>query len=249
MAERIEQRTAVPAPEAQWQRRVLGGCVHAFTASGILCALAAILAIHRGAYEEMFLWLGLAFIIDGIDGTFARMVDVKEVLPRFSGDQLDLVVDYVTYVFVPVLALLHAKYLPGWHGLVLAGLILMSSLFHFSDTASKADDHCFVGFPAIWNIVAFYIFALSPPAWAAAGGIVLLVGLTFVPMRWVHPMRLQRLRWVNLSVVAVWTVTAGIVVLNGLPAGWWGTAILTLVAAYGVGLTFTMPWSDASKSG
>src|SRR5262249_57305159 len=101
-------------------------------------------------------------------GTFARMVDVNARLPRFSGDRLDLLVDYLTYVFVPTVALLQAGYLHGGFGLVLASLILLSSLYHFSDTESKTEDYSFVGFPAIWNIVAFYIFAFQMSSWLAA---------------------------------------------------------------------------------
>src|SRR5215813_13638620 len=146
-----------------------GALVHLFTALGAVCALLATRAVLSAAWEQVFGWLGVALIIDGIDGTLARLADVKAKLPRFSGDRLDLIIDYVTYVFVPALALLQAGYLggAGW-GVVLANLILLSSLFHFSDTQSKTDDHCFVGFPAIWNIVAFYVFAFAMPVWLAA---------------------------------------------------------------------------------
>src|SRR5690606_20193549 len=133
------------------------------------------------------------------DGTFARALDVKRRLPRFSGDKLDMVVDYVTYVLVPALALQLGGYLQGLWGGVLASLILLSSLYHFCDQDNKADDHCFVGFPAIWNIVAFYVFAFALPAWAVALLVLVCVALTFVPMRWLHPMRVRALRPLNLA--------------------------------------------------
>ena len=155
--------------------------VHLFTAMGIVCGLMAILAVFAGAWVAVFGWLGLALVIDGVDGTFARMAKVKQHLPRFSGDRLDLVIDYVTYVFVPVVAMLQAGFLQGGAGLVLASMVLLSSLFHFSDTESKADDYSFVGFPAIWNAVAFYVFALDLPQWATAAVVLVCVGLTFVP--------------------------------------------------------------------
>ena len=134
---------------------VAAAAVHAFTASGVICAFLATLAVIDGTYARAFAWLGLAFVIDGIDGTFARFVNVGRRLPRFSGERLDQVVDYVTYVFVPALAMLQAGILSGAWGTTLAILILMSSLYHFADNDNKTDDHCFVGFPAIWNIVAF----------------------------------------------------------------------------------------------
>jgi len=123
--------------------------VHVFTALGAVCGLMAALAAFDGAWERMFIWLGVALVIDAIDGTFARLFQVEQRLPRFSGERLDLVVDYVTYVFVPVPALLQAKYLTGTGGLIIGALILLSSLYHFSDLASKGDDYSFVGFPAI----------------------------------------------------------------------------------------------------
>ena len=182
--------------------------VHLFTALGAVCALFATRAVLAGAWEEVFAWLGLALIIDGIDGTFARMADVTVKLPRFSGEQLDLVIDYVTYVFVPALALLQAGYLQGPFGVLLASLILVSSLFHFSDTESKTEDHCFVGFPAVWNIVAFYVFAFQMPSWIVATLVLTCVVLTFVPMRWAHPLRTPLLWPVTLAAMGLWCVAA-----------------------------------------
>lgn len=210
--------------------------VHLFTALGAVCGLAATRAVLVGAWEEVFIWLGVALVIDGIDGTFARMVDVTERLPRFSGERLDLVVDYVTYVFVPALALMQAGYLQGWFGLLLASLILLSSLFHFSDTESKAEDHCFVGFPAVWNIIAFYVFALQMPAWAAAALVLACVVLTFVPMRWAHPLRTPLLFKVTLTLVAVWCIAATVTLWAGFPAGALTQIVLLGTGAYGVGL-------------
>lgn len=210
--------------------------VHLFTALGAVCGLFATRAMLAGAWEEVFAWLGVALIVDGIDGTFARMVDVTKRLPRFSGERLDLVVDYVTYVFVPALALLQAGFLQGWIGLVLASLILLSSLFHFSDTDSKTEDHCFVGFPAIWNIVAFYVFAFRIPVWATEALVLACVVLTFVPMRWAHPLRTPMLWPVTLAIMALWCVAAVLAIWSGFPASPLVQVILLAVAAYGVGL-------------
>jgi len=211
--------------------------VHAFTALGVVCALLATRAALSGAWEQVFGWLGVALIIDGVDGTLARMADVKARLPRFSGDRLDLVIDYVTYVFVPALALVQAGYLGsgGW-GVMLASLILLSSLFHFSDTESKSDDHCFVGFPAIWNIVAFYIFAFSMPIWSAVLLVLLCVGFTFVPLRWAHPLRTPTLWPMTFVVTVLWILAALVTVWAGFPAGAFTKGVLLLAAAYGVGL-------------
>ena len=219
------------------QAKVRAASVHLLTALGVVCALFALRATLSSHVEEAFLWLGVAFLIDGIDGFFARRFEVKVVLPRVSGETLDLCVDYVTYVFVPALMLLLAGKLPGAWGMVLAGIICLTSLYHFSDTGSKTDDNCFVGFPAVWNIVAFYIFALAPPLWLTSLVVLVLSGLTFVPWKWVHPMRVTSLRGVTLAVTAIWAIAAGLILWNGLPADWVTGSIVILVAVYGVGLS------------
>ena len=210
--------------------------VHVFTALGIVCALLATRAVLAAAWEEAFVWLGLALIVDGIDGTFARLADVTVRLPRFSGERLDLVIDYVTYVFVPALMLLQAGYLQGAFGVLLASLILLSSLFHFADTESKTEDHCFVGFPAVWNIVAFYVFAFRLPSWMVAILVVACVVLTFVPMRWAHPLRTPLLWPITLVVSVLWCVAACLTLWSGFPASPLMQAILLAAGAYGIGL-------------
>jgi phosphatidylcholine synthase len=211
--------------------------VHIFTASGIVCALLATRAVLAGAWEEVFIWLGLALLVDGIDGALARLVDVTAKLPRFSGERLDLVIDYVTYVFVPALALLQADYLQGRLGMLLASLILLSSLFHFADTESKTEDHSFVGFPAVWNIVAFYVFAFQIPSWIVAILVFACVVLTFVPMRWAHPLRTPLLWPITLAMSVLWCVAACFTLWRGFPAHPLVQAVLLAAGAYGISLT------------
>jgi phosphatidylcholine synthase len=211
--------------------------VHVFTASGIVCALLATRAVIGGNPEQAFFWLGVAFFVDGVDGTFARRYKVWDVLPRVSGETLDLCIDYVTYVFVPAIMLLQANLISGPFGLLLASLICMSSLYHFSDEGSKAKDNCFVGFPAVWNIVAFYIFVfqISQPVTAAI--ILTCVVLTFVPTKWVHPMRVELYWPATIAATLLWTIAASVAIYQGFPASWPVKLVLLAVAAYGIGLT------------
>jgi len=211
--------------------------VHLFTALGIVCALMAMRAVLAGGWEAAFAWLGVALIIDGVDGALARLARVQRFLPRFSGDRLDLVIDYVTYVFVPALALLQAGFLSGGFGLFLASLILLSSLFHFADTESKADDHSFVGFPAVWNAVAFYVFAFGLSQAATAVLVLACVGMTFVPLKWAHPMRTQLLWPVTFVLLGLWLLAALSAIWWGFPAGPWAKGILLLGGVYAIGLT------------
>lgn len=229
--------------------RLAAALVHLFTALGAVCALLAMLGVAEQAWESVFLWLGVALVIDGIDGYFARLVGVKQQLPRFSGETLDLVVDYVTYVFVPALALQLGGYLTGAWGGVLAGLILLSSLFHFSHLGSKTDDHCFVGFPAVWNVVAFYIFAFAPPGWVVSGLILLCVGFTFVPMRWLHPMRVVQYQRVNIAMCMMWAAAAIWTVATGFPANFIVLTVLVVVAVYSIALAVLWPLVSADADG
>jgi phosphatidylcholine synthase len=206
--------------------------VHCFTALGAVCALLGLRAALAEEWVALFVWLGIALIIDGVDGTLARLSNVAAVLPRFSGERLDLIIDYLTYVFVPALALMLGGFLEGTLGVLLAALILLSSLFHFSDTESKTPDYCFVGFPALWNVVAFYAFALGMPSWLAAAMVSVLIVLTFVPWLWAHPLRTPLLRPVTLLILVAWFAAAVLTLRQGFPATPALQAILVLAALY-----------------
>jgi phosphatidylcholine synthase len=206
--------------------------VHCFTALGAVCALLGLRAALAEEWVALFVWLGIALIIDGVDGTLARLSNVTAVLPRFSGERLDLIIDYLTYVFVPALALMLGGFLEGTLGVLLAALILLSSLFHFSDTESKTPDYCFVGFPALWNVVAFYAFALGMPSWLAAAMVSVLIVLTFVPWLWAHPLRTPLLRPVTLLILVAWFAAAVLTLRQGFPATPALQAILVLAALY-----------------
>jgi len=211
--------------------------VHIFTALGAVAALLAARAIFEGDLTSMFAWLAVALIMDAIDGTFARAVNVKEHLSRFSGETLDLVVDFLTYVFVPVLALLHFGKLEGTPGLILAAATLLSSLFHFADTQSKDAAYRFVGFPALWNVVALYVFAFDMSASATAWLSTICVVTAFIPLPFVHPLRVAALRPLTLAVLAAGSAASASVLVHGFPAGDIEKIVLAAAAAYGLGLT------------
>jgi phosphatidylcholine synthase len=197
--------------------RIAGLGVHAFTASGAVLGFLALLAALDGNFALMFAWLGAALIVDAIDGTFARRADVKRTAPEFSGEVLDLVVDFITYVLVPAYALFAARLLPEVVALPAIALILVTSALYFADVRMKTEDWYFRGFPAVWNLYAFIVFVLRPDPWIAFAGVVLFSALTFAPLRTVHPMRVEHLRMLNLALLAA---TAVLCVL----ALWWDLA-------------------------
>jgi phosphatidylcholine synthase len=212
--------------------RFQAASVHVLTAIGAVLALLALRAAYQADWQTMFVWLGIARIVDAIDGPLARLFDVKAVLPRFSGERLDLIVDYLTYVAIPAFVLTETALLPEWSRLPAAIAILLSGLFHFSDVDSKTKDGYFVGFPAIWNIVLLYLFVLGLPPYGALAVVVGLVLLTFVPVACVHPFRVVRLRIVSGLVTLAWAVAAAVAVANPFPSTLWIKIALLAAAAY-----------------
>jgi phosphatidylcholine synthase len=206
--------------------------VHAFTALGAVLGFLALIAAAGHRWEDAFGWLGIALVVDGLDGPLARRIGVKDKLPRFSGEHLDLVIDYLTYVVVPAYIIYEAKLVPSGLGLVTAVLILLTSLYHFSDSESKTEDGFFVGFPALWNVVALYGFIFQVPPPLAFAVLILLVVLTFFPFKWIHPVRVRRLRPITFCVMALWTVAAVAALLQGLPGSLAIKATIALATAY-----------------
>lgn len=185
--------------------------VHLFTSLGVVVAFLALLAIERGQPGEALLWLFLAFVIDGVDGTLARAARVRERLPRIDGEALDLVIDYLTYAFLPVLFIWRGAYLPEALALPLCAAILISSLYIFARRDMKTEDGYFRGFPALWNVVAFYFYVLEPDTAVNAAVVVALVIMTFAPVHVVHPFRARDYRPLVPAVAIVWAmVTPGI---------------------------------------
>jgi phosphatidylcholine synthase len=201
---------------AAWVRPFL---VHIFTACGAACALLSLLAAASADFVTMFVWLAVALFIDGIDGTLARKFHVAEILPRWSGDALDLVVDFTTYVFVPAFALATSGLLPAPAAIPLAIAIVVTSALYFADEQMKTADNYFRGFPALWNAVAFHLFVLKLPPWVAAAAVAVLIVLTFMPLRVLHPLRVPHLRVVNLLALAVWCALGIYAVMTALDPG------------------------------
>ncbi len=148
--------------------------VHLFTASGAALALMALVAATQGNWRLMFGWLGIALIVDGIDGPLARRVDIKKNASNWDGVVLDLVIDYLTYVFIPAYALIYTDLLPSPWGLIAALLIALTGVVYFADVRMKSPDNCFVGFPAVWQMPLLVFLTFSPPVWVTSATIVVL---------------------------------------------------------------------------
>lgn len=183
-------------------------------------------------FTEMFVVLGVALIVDGIDGPLARRWQVARLMPRWSGDALDFVVDYTTYVFVPAFAIVASGLMPRPLAIACAIAIVVSGALYFADREMKAADNRFKGFPAVWNVVAFYLLVLKPDAWPGAAVIFCLVALTFTPIYFVHPLRVRRGRILNIVMLVFWAVLALITLLSKLEPNAWVSAGLLATAGY-----------------
>ncbi len=193
--------------------------VHAFTASGVVIALVALVAIERGDFRQALLWLVLGLAVDAFDGSLARWARVKERAARIDGDTLDLIIDYLNYVFVPAVLILRAGLVPPGLAPFLAGLILVSALYNFTRRDLKTHDNYFRGFPALWNVIAFYFFVAQPGALVAVTVIVVLAGLTFAPVNFVHPFRVRDFGRLLPLLSLVWAAATALLLWPGWDSG------------------------------
>src|SRR5215471_377110 len=206
--------------------------VHVFTATGAALALLAMILATGGHWTAMFICLGVALVVDGADGPMARAFDVQNTLPRWSGDTLDLVVDYTTYVFVPAYAISASGLLPQVLAIPAGVVVVISGALYFADREMKTKDNYFRGFPAVWNLAAFYLYLLEPPDWAAALAVAVLAGLSFAPVKFLHPLRVERWRMFNVALLVLWVLLALAAIVQDLVPGPYITLPLCAIAIY-----------------
>ena len=222
---------ADPSPTTPTRRAAAFG-VHIFTALGAGVALLALLEAVREHWSAMFAWLGFALIIDGLDGPLARRLNVEALQPDWSGDVLDLVVDFVTYVFVPAYAIAASGLLLPIAAPLLGVGIVISSALYFADRRMKTADNHFRGFPALWNVAAFYLFLMHLSPLLSTLGMAALIVLTFVPIRVLHPVRVRRLRGLSLLLMAIWAILAILTIVRDFNVAMPVTAALCAIALY-----------------
>ena len=196
--------------------RLAGFLVHCFTACGAALGLAALFAAADGRFPAMFAWLGVAFVIDAVDGTLARRYRVEETVPHIDGVVLDLVVDFLTYVVVPLVALWRSGLLAPPFAVFVCCVVGMASALYFADKRMKTHDLWFRGFPAIWNVLVFYLLVLRPGPLAATLIVTAAASLMFTPVVFVHPLRVVRLRLVTMTATGAWSAAAIAAVEQGL---------------------------------
>lgn len=192
---------------APWWLIVLAWGVHFYTALGLACAAGMAVLIIRGdgaAFRGAFALMVLATVIDATDGALARAVRIKETLPGFDGRRLDDLVDFLTYVVMPLLLIWRAGLLPaGTEAWLL--LPLFAAGYGFCQTEAKTAEGFFVGFPSCWNLIALYLYALQPlPGWVSLGTVFVFSLLTFVPTLYLYPSQKGLMNRIACALGAAW---------------------------------------------
>ena len=199
---------------------------HLYTGSGVFIAFWAALALLEKNIQIFFVALWLAVIVDGTDGTLARHFEVKKTIPSVDGTTMDNIVDFITYTFLPVLALVVFDILPQnmtWVALFPLG----ASLYGFCQTHAKADAS-FVGFPSYWNILFLYLYILKLPTLWVVIILIFLAGMTFVPIRYIYP---SQTRWLQKPTLLLSILYGGVMIaLCFYPNARWAyqTALISL---------------------
>ncbi|MBN8995635.1 MAG: phosphatidylcholine/phosphatidylserine synthase [Rhizobiales bacterium] len=206
--------------------------VHLLTASGAAFGFAAAVAAGKGDWQMVYVCLGIALIIDGIDGPIARWLNVKKRLPWFDGAALDFVVDYTNYVFVPALALSLCGLLAEPFATAAGIVVAVIGALYFADTRMKTPSQAFRGFPAIWNVLIFLLMVFKLPEWVTLAIVLAAAILTFSPVEFIHPVRVQRLRPVTLAVTLIWGALAIWAVADDLSPGPVVLAALAMASLY-----------------
>ena len=187
--------------------KIAAWAVHGFTASGAVLGFLALISIFNNDQTSSFLWLGLALLVDGLDGTIARKVGVSDKAPNIDGSTLDNLIDYLNYVIIPSLMIYWFQMVPnGWEIIIPAGIFAVS-LYTFANINMKTEDYYFSGFPALWNIVVLYFYILNTNHYINLIVIIFLSILTFIPIKFVHPLRVKKLRNITIFCTIIWSAT------------------------------------------
>jgi phosphatidylcholine synthase len=198
------------------ERKWPGYLVHGFTASGAALGFLALVAAVEGNAALCFVWLGIALIVDGVDGAFARRIDIGTRVPNISGDTLDLVVDFTTYVFVPAALLYYSgKWSPAV-SMFAALVIVVTAALYFADKRMKTPDKWFAGFPGVWNIVVFYLILYPPNDWFFVAIVLFFAIGQALPIVFVHPFRVKQWKLMTLFTCGIWLVACASAVWQGM---------------------------------
>ncbi len=198
-------------------RKKIAPClVHFLTGSGIIFSFLALISVLEGFKLQTFMFLGIALIIDTIDGTLARKYKTEIIFPNIDGKTLDTIIDYINYIFIPCIMLYKFNYLPQGFTIVIPIIILCISLYSYVNSQLIDTSFSYVGFPSIWNIVVLYLEILSFNQWINLLIILSFIFLKFLPFKVIHPMRYTKLKKTNITLLFAILFISSILLLNKL---------------------------------
>lgn len=187
------------------KRKLAAWLVHFYTISGGIIGMFALFEAARGRIENAFLLIILSHLIDATDGLMARAVKVWEVLPNFSGEMVDNLIDIFTYLWLPMFIIWSVNALPSDYWLILP---VVAGLYAYGQVNMKTDDDFFLGFPTLWDAVSIYVVFLRPSEWIAVVIILIPTILSFIPLRYLYPSKnafLSKPMWIlAIFWVALW---------------------------------------------
>jgi phosphatidylcholine synthase len=195
--------------------------VHVYTSFGAVLAFVGAWGVVHGNDRVALGAMLAATIVDATDGMLARRARVKDVLPQIDGARIDDIVDYITFVFLPLMLLEASGGLTRFTALPVVAVVLLSSMYGFVSPDAKTSDYFFTGFPSYWNIVVLYLLAFGTPPGVNAVVLLVLSGLVFVRIGYVYPSRTPTLRTLTLLLGAAWgAAVAAIIAMWPFPPRW-----------------------------
>jgi len=220
--------------------RIWAWLVHTYTATGAFLAFIGAWAVVHGNDQLALGSMFVATIVDATDGALARRARVKDVLPEVDGARIDDIVDYLTFVFLPMLLLEASGGLYQSAALPVIAVVLLSSMYGFVAADAKSSDHFFTGFPSYWNIVVLYLmlFHVSP----TYNAIVLLAlsALVFVRVGYVYPSRTPTLSTLTLVLASAWSLLVGAIIWLWPAPPYWMTIGSLVFPVYYTVLSFVL---------
>ena len=213
-----------------------GYLVHGVTATGAICGMFGLIAVADKQPKAAVLWLAVAMILDGLDGPVARAWAVKETVPRIDGYALDLIIDYVTCIVIPVLFLHRFDMLPKGASLYVGAFMLFTSALWMARTDQMTDDHFFNGFPCEWNMIVPTLYLLHADKWFVTAACIVLALTQLTNVKFPHPMQVKLIRPLTVGITVVWLAVVLYMTGERPNAPLFGTLLLMACPLYIVGV-------------
>ncbi len=195
------------------QEKFLGILVHLLTGFGIIAGYFALIAVMNNNQKEAFLWLGLAFLIDSVDGTLARKFNVKKNLPNIDGKMLDSIIDFFNYVIIPSIMIYWFRYVPDQFLLLIPAILIFISIYSYVNLNILTNDNYYNGFPAIWNVIVLYFYIFGTSQNVNLILLTLLIFLKFSPLKCIHPLKVKRFKNLSIIFAIIWFLTSALLIL------------------------------------